>query len=151
MRPGISRWMNSSLLVSLLMLVAACQAAAPAVDGNPPAAGGTCDKLSSSDWRAWINAMPGPGASPTLIVTGKVRTPTGGWRLGLRLDPAAMESDPPQRTVWLDAVPPSGAATQALVDHQLRGSWPVTPPLGAVHIRCGDRMIGHVSPVETAH
>ena len=33
-----------------------------------------CPITSSSDWTAWVNAMPGPNAGPRLIVTGKVVT-----------------------------------------------------------------------------
>ena len=36
----------------------------------------TCPVVGASDWAAWVNAMPGPNARPTLIVTGKVTVPT---------------------------------------------------------------------------
>lgn len=139
-----------------LLLLAACGPVMPEPAPNPaPVSAGRardCPIIGSSDWAAWINAMPGPpGSRPTLIVTGKVTVPTGGYRLALRLDPAVMESYPPQYSVWLDAVPPDGAATQALVTHEVRGQWPATPPVGAVHIRCGGSALTTIGTVETTY
>lgn len=104
----------------------------------------------SSDWAAWVNAMPGPSARPTLIVTGKVTVPTGGYRFAWR-DMRVMESYPVQVAVELDAIPPTGGATQAVVTHDVRGQWPIQPPVGSVMVRCGDMVLTRISPVETAH
>ena len=49
--------------------------------------------------------MPGPGARPTLIVTGKVTVPTGGYRFEWR-DMRVMESYPVQIAVDLQPIPP---------------------------------------------
>ena len=94
--------------------------------------------------------MPGPNASPTLIATGKVTVPTGGWRFEWR-DMRVMESHPIQVVAELEAIPPAGGATQAVVTHDVRGEWPITPPVGAFTVRCGDMVLARVSPVETAH
>ena len=109
-----------------------------------------CGVTGSSNWAAWVNAMPGPGASPTLIVTGKVTVPTGGYRFAWR-DMRVMESHPVQVAVELDAIPPTGGATQAVVTHDVRGQWPIQPPVGSVTVRCGDMVLTRISPVETAH
>lgn len=93
--------------------------------------------------------MPGPGARPTLIVTGKVTAPTGGYRFAWR-DMRVMESHPIQVSVELQPLPPSGQATQALVTHDVRGEWPMSPPVGSVTIRCGNQTLAAISPVETA-
>lgn len=116
----------------------------------PPPVPQSCPVVASSDWQAWVNAMPGPNAQPTLIATGRVTVPTGGYtfRWG---SPRVMESYPVQVSVPLIAVPPSGAATQAVQTHEVRGEWPMSPPVGSLTITCGDRILGRVSPVPTAH
>ena len=127
------------------LLLASCAVAQP-----PPTRGVACGATGSSDWAAWVNAMPGPNARPTLIATGKVTVPTGGWRFAWR-DMRVMESYPVQVVAELEAIPPSGAATQAVVTHDVRGEWPMSPPVGSFTVRCGDMVLARVSPVETAH
>lgn len=118
-------------------------------DSHDPPKGIGCPIVSSSDWAAWINAMPGPDARPTLIVTGKVTVPTGGYRFVWR-DMRVMESYPVQIAVELEAVPPAGGATRAIVTHDVRGQWPMNPPVGSVTVRCGGQALARISPVETA-
>lgn len=117
-----------------------------------PAAGpaGGCPITGSDSWNAWVNAMPGPGARPTLIVTGRVTTPTGGYRPALQMEQVA-ESYPVQVFVRLHPNPPAGPATQALVTHDVRGDWSMSTQVGSVTVRCGNAVIAHISPVGTAH
>lgn len=109
-----------------------------------------CGIIGSSGWAAWVNAMPGPNARPTLIVTGKVTVPTGGYRFAWR-DMRVMESYPVQVAVELQAVPPAGPATRAVVTHDIRGQWPIDPPVGSFTVRCGATVLARIAPVETAH
>lgn len=125
-------------------LIAGC-ATVPA-----PTPGVACGITGASEWRAWVNAMPGPDARPTLIAAGKVTVPTGGYRFEWR-DMRVMESLPVQVVAELEAIPPAGGATQAVVTHDVRGEWPIDPPVGAFTVRCGDMVLARVSPVETAH
>ena len=122
----------------------------PAEAPARPSGGRECAIAGSSDWAAWVNAMPGPNARPTLIVTGKVTVPTGGYRFAWR-DMRVMESYPVQVAVELEAIPPAGGATQAVVTHDVRGQWPIDPPVGSVAVHCGDRVLARIAPVETAH
>lgn len=94
--------------------------------------------------------MPGPDAQARLIVTGKVDAPTGGYRFEWA-DLMTMESYPVQIVAQLRAIPPSGGATQAIVTHDVRGAWPMSPPVGSVTVRCGDKTLARIAPVETAH
>ena len=64
--------------------------------------------------------------------------------------PRVMESYPVQVSVELIPVPPGGYASDALVEHEVRGEWPMRPPVGSVTITCGDHVLGWVSPVPTA-
>ena len=144
-------WSGMTKLIAAvaLPLLAACSAVAPPPAGTPPPT--SCPILGSSDWAAWINAMPGPGARPTLIVTGKVTVPTGGYRPVLLLEHVA-ESYPVQVTARLHPNPPAGPATQAVVTHDVRGQWStVETPVGSLTVRCGGQVLARISPVETAH
>ena len=136
-------------MTRLLFLPAIALAAGACQSISGPAAT-SCPIVSSSDWQAWVIAMPGPNAQPKLITTGKVTVPTGGYsfRWG---PPRVMESYPVQVSVELIPIPPAGPASQALVTHDVRGEWPMSPPVGAFTVTCGSRTLGRVSPVETAH
>jgi hypothetical protein len=95
--------------------------------------------------------MPGPNGGPNLVVTGRITVPTGGYRPTLEMGPVA-ESYPVQVTVTLHPNPPTGgAATQAVVTQEVRGVWPMREQVGSVTVRCGNQIVGRISPVETAH
>ena len=119
----------------------------PAEPGRPTS---DCPIVRSSGWQAHVNAMPGPNDNPRLIVRGDVTVPTGGYTLGLRMGPVA-ESYPVQVTVRLIATPPDGPATQALETREVRGSFRSEERVGSVTVRCGNRVLARISPVETAH
>ncbi len=108
-----------------------------------------CPIIRSTDWQAHVDAMPGPNDNPRLIVTGKVTVPTGGYKLALRMGQVA-ESYPVQVTVYVDATPPKGPATQALETREVRGSWRSEERVGSVTIRCGRRTLARLANVETA-
>lgn len=96
--------------------------------------------------------MPGPGARPTLIVTGKVDTPTGGYEVAFNPDLRLAQSYPAQAFARVRVTRPSGeAATQAVVTHQLRWEWPAGQPIGSLTVQCGDKTLAQISPVETAY
>jgi hypothetical protein len=94
--------------------------------------------------------MPGPNAQAKLVVTGRITVPTGGYQPALQLEQIA-ESYPVQVFVRLHPNPPSGSSTQAVVTQEVRGTWPMQPPVGSVTVRCGGQTLAHISPVETAH
>lgn len=135
---------------ALLFLASSLLASCAAVPASGPAASGPCPIAGSGNWAAWINAMPGPNARPTLIVTGKVTVPTGGysWQWA---DMRVMESHPVQVVADLRVIPPAGGATQAIVTHDVRGEWPMSPPVGSVTVTCGNQTLARIAPVETAH
>ena len=122
----------------------------PATNPPPPASSPDCPVIRSSGWQAHVDAMPGPDASPRLIVSGRVTVPTGGYRVALRMGQVA-ESYPVQVTVYLDATPPKAIASQALVTHDVRGSWPSEERVGSVTVRCGSRSLARIDNVATAH
>ena len=137
--------MRTSPGIAAGLVLASCQTAPT----PPPTMSQSCLATGSRDWQAWVNAMPGPKAQPKLIVTGKYTAPSGGYTYrwgGLRV----MESYPVQVTVQLIPIPPSGYASDALVEHDVRGEWLASPPIGSLTVTCGDMVLGRVSPVETA-
>lgn len=113
-------------------------------DGN-----GDCAALGSSDWKAWVNAMPGPEAKRTLIVEGKVRVPSAGHRASLNLGEIA-ESHPLQVTVRLSIAAPSEPSAQVVTTRDVRGDWPVQGDVGSVAVRCGSETLARIASVETA-
>ena len=150
--------MRMTRLAATLMVLTGCQTAAadsPVSSSDPvPAAvpfrpAPDCPILDSSDWAAWIDDMPGINKQPMMMVSGKVRVPTGGYRLALRLDRIA-ESYPVQITVMLEVAGPTGPATQVIVTHDLTGEFPVPPPVGSVTIRCGRQVIGQINEIVIA-
>jgi hypothetical protein len=128
----------------------------PISSDDPPAASPRdapspdCPVIRSSGWRAHVNAMPGPNDNPRLIVSGQVTVPTGGYRVSLSMGQVA-ESYPVQVTVYLDATPPTGMASQALVTHDVRGNWPSEKRVGSVTVRCASRLLARIDNVGTAH
>lgn len=137
------------LLPTIAVLLAAAPASAAAQRGTAPAPN-LCRAAANGDWSAHVNAMPGPGARPTLIVTGAIGVKPA-TRTRLRLSPAVMESDPPQYTVILDMSLPRHPTIDSRERRQVRGSWPISGRVGAVHIRCGGRIVASIRHVETAY
>ena len=138
-------FMKQILALSLTAALAGCQTAATPVPASPSA----CDIVSSSDWAAWVNAMPGPNAQPKLIVTGKAEVPTGGYRFEWR-DLIVMESYPVQIIAEIVPVRSTGYVTEAHVVHDVRGEWPMSPPVGALTVRCAGKVLARIAPVQTA-
>lgn len=126
-----------------LLLLAACAAAPMPAQPDAP-----CPIIASRDWKAWVNAMPGPDA-PSLIVTGRATVPTGGYRLKLERGPV-QEIHPPIQQILLQATSPTGGATQAVVEHEVRATFPALDSYGAVTVHCGGRQIATIPEVERA-
>jgi hypothetical protein len=135
-------------LLPAALLAVAC-APLPPPDAPAPGVGDTPCYGSTRDWRAWVDAMPGP-QRPGLIVTGTVTTPTGGHRTVLTLGPTT-RSEPPLQFVNLEIRAMGEIVTTAVTTEEVRARFPALPRYGAVIILCNGREVGRVSPVETAH
>ena len=109
-----------------------------------------CPITSSGEWKAWVNRMPGGTPQPYLFVSGKVTTPTGGYQLVLEPNLPIAESYPAQAFATLRVTPPSAGAIQVVVTHNVRQQWPLHQSVGRVVIRCGNRTLADISPVQTA-
>ena len=139
------------------MALAGCQPAAAglpsAIAVGPPApfrTSSACPIVSSGEWAAHVDVMPGPGSRPTLIVTGTLGVKPAATTV-LRLEPYVLESNPPQRVVTLVAAVPREPTIDLLTRREVRGQWPVTLPIGAVHIRCGGQTLDSLTNIVVAH
>jgi hypothetical protein len=122
----------------------------PAPQPQPQGPTRDCPISSSSDWAAWVNAMPGPNARPTLIVTGKVTLPSGGHRVSLHAGPV-LELYPPIQQVLLKAVAPTGEGTPEAPTLEVRVELPALDTYGEVHVRCGNRTLATIRNIERAY
>ena len=108
-----------------------------------------CGIVTSSGWSAHIDAMPGPGSQPRLIVSGTVGVkPASVTRIVL--DPGVMESYPVQRTIIVEVTTPREPTIDMLVRREVRGEWPVTPPIGAITVRCGRTVLARIGNIVAA-
>lgn len=97
-------------------------------------------------WSAWINAMPGPDARRTLIVTGEVLLPDGATA---RLSEGPLDRMmPPGQRVALSVERAERAAGWQQVRLEIA---PALPAYGSVIVGCGDSEVARITPVETAH
>ena len=135
------------ILLAPLSLTAYAAVSAPQERTNGQ--GGTVPCYGSTkDWRAWIDATPGP-QGPGLVVTGIVTTPTGNNRRFLTLGPT-LRSQPPQQIVNLEIRGQGNIATMAVVTEEVRARFPALPRYGAVIIRCNGQEVGRVDQVGLA-
>jgi hypothetical protein len=139
------------LAACLALLTTGCVVVEDPVLG--PAA---CPVIESRDWTAFVNAMPGPGARPQLIVSGTVRLPSAGYSVALEPGIADRSARPVQN-VELVAVPPEGPAATVVTQAEVRlemASLAVRPgepsPYRGVRVLCGGEELAFIAPVETA-
>lgn len=105
-----------------------------------------CPFRGTKEWKAWVNAMPGPGAQRTLIIVGQVDVGSDGYAGKLSMG-ALDKSMPPTQHVALDLVEKSGAKAgwqEVRIDHRPAASYK------AVTIDCHGQEVGHVEPVTEA-
>jgi hypothetical protein len=127
---------RAAIAAASLGASAACYVAVPDPVYTP------CRIAGSSDWRAEIEETP--GGKPRLLVSGKVTVPTGGHAIALELG-YVEKLDSPRQQVILRSVPPEGAATEAIVTEDVTASFPLAKDIGAVTVRCGDKMLAVVA------
>ena len=111
-----------------------------------------CPVIDSRDWAAWINAMPGPDASPTLHVKGEVDLPTPGYEVTLTLG-AADRSMTPVQQVNLSATPPEdGMVTQVVTPYLVDFSSPaIVDTYKGITVLCSGKVLAEIIEIETAH
>ena len=148
----------SLVAASLFAVLAGCDKPAPAADPATPTeeevampeSAAACPVLDSRDWTAWVNAMPGPDASATLIVEGVVDMPTPGFTFTWEAGMADRSAIPVQR-LHLSAAPPDGMVAQVVTSESVRYEGPaIAKQYRGVTVMCGDAVIAEITDVTTA-
>jgi hypothetical protein len=140
----------TSALVALAAtaLLAGCQTA-PAEPTPEPEA--RCAVSASRDWSAWINRMPGPGATPTLHVTGQIDLPTPGYTATLTAGAADRSATPVQQLI-LNITPPSGMVAQVITTETVNYQGPtIAQSYRGVTIRCAGQTLAEITEVPDVH
>lgn len=131
-----------SILAIAAPLAAGLTACATTPEDN--AAAPACP--ATRGWAAWINAMPGPDAVPTLIVTGEADVPAGQVAT-LTVGPTDRMMPPGQRFT-LSLEPGSGPAGWQQVRAEIK---PALPAYGSVIIGCDGQEVARITDIQTAH
>ncbi|MCB2048965.1 MAG: hypothetical protein KDE32_12180 [Novosphingobium sp.] len=109
-----------------------------------------CPVIDSRGWTAYINAMPGPGAKPSLNISGEVDLPTPGFTVELIAGPADRMMPPGQR-FSLVAKPPEGMVAQVVTPTQVRYSAPATyGSYRSITVGCGGKVLAQIENIQTA-
>lgn len=146
MRAFLFTAMAGSMLPASLL--AGCTMDSASGDGQPetgvPVAQ-TCP-AETRGWTAWVNAMPGPDAKPTLIVSGEAFVPAGA-KATLTAGPTDRMMPPSQRFVLaLESMPEAeGGWQQVRVEVT-----PAMPQYRSLMIGCGGEGIATITDIETA-
>ena len=114
----------------------------------PPGPAPACSIAGSREWTASISTIPG-SPTPTLYVSGKVLTATGGYKIEFEPYLQLAESYPAQAFATLRVTPPSQPTVQVVMTHNVRWQWPVHQPIGRVVVRCGDQTLAEIAPVQS--
>lgn len=141
--------------LAFLVFIAACENTAqdpvPAPQPDTPTTA-SCPIHSPKDVQMWINAMPGPGATPTLIVNFKVTAATPGYNFDLKVLEVS-ESIPPQYVFDLAVTPPQGVVMQVETETDVRieiANFDYAE-IASATVKCGDSTLFTVDVVETAY
>jgi hypothetical protein len=121
---------------------------APVVDA--PAAANACAVIANRNWTAHINAMPGPNAQRTLIVSGEVDLPTPGYTVTLDLGLADRSAIPVQQ-LTINTTAPTGIVPQVVTQYPVRYEGPaIAQQYRAVRVMCGGQQLAEITDIVTA-
>lgn len=123
----------------------------PAAEAAPVEETEACAVSDSRDWAAWIDRMPGPGATPTVHVSGKVDVNTGGYTFTWEEGPMDRSAIPALR-LKLVPVKPDGMAMQVISTEEVHYSAPaLSSGYSRVIIGCGGKTLAEITEITDAH
>lgn len=147
----VSNQIWGALSAGALVALAACQMGVetptePETSETEPMA--ECPVIESANWVAYVDRMPGPGATPTLRIRGEVTLPTPGytfvWREGI-----ADRMMPPAVRFVLTPTPPEGPVIQVLTTEAVTYDGPaLASGYRSVFVLCGDQVLAEITDVE---
>lgn len=121
----------------------------PVIVGETPVAD-TCAVRESRDWEAWVNRMPGPGATPSIHVVGKVDVPTGGYTFDWKVGPMDRSMTPALK-LELIPVKPDGMATMAITTEDVHYMGPLAgSAYRSITITCGGETLVEITEIPDA-
>ena len=126
---------------SLLLSLAACTATPPPNEEKPVPA---CPQ--TRNWAAWVDAMPGPGKEPRLIVEGEVDLPAG--RTATLVPGPTDRMSPPGQRFALELSPGAGAGGWQKVRGELK---PSLIAYHAVIVGCAGETLARIEDVPTTY
>lgn len=144
---------NCAALIAAACTLASCATAPSEAETGPAPVYefSECPVIDSRGWTAYINAMPGPGAKPTLHISGEVDLPTPGFKVELIAGPADRMMPPGQR-FSLAATKPEGMVAQVVTPTAVRYSGPPTyEKYRSITIGCGGKVLAHIENIQTAY
>lgn len=110
-----------------------------------------CAVIANRNWTAHINAMPGPNAQRTLIVSGEVDLPTPGYTVTIDLGPADRSAIPVQQLI-VNTTAPTGIVAQVVTPTPVRYEGAaIAQQYRAVRIMCGGQQLAEITDIVTAH
>lgn len=116
-------------------------------DTNNDILSASCPVIEASDFRAWVNAMPG-SSEPTFNISGQVVFPSAGYLHELKLGMLDRRRPPTQR-LTLEVTAPNGPSAQAMTTQEVSGQFPAPASrYQAVTIICGGEVIVEINEVE---
>lgn len=117
---------------------------------EPPGAPSRCAVVENRSWSAWVNAMPGPGASASLHVVGEIVLPTPGYTATLTAGAADRSATPIQQMI-LDLAPPTGPVAQVLTPATVRYQGPaISMQYRGVRVMCAGEVLADIKDVVVA-
>lgn len=130
--------------------IAVTPESAPEESAATDAATGECAVLESRDWEAWVNRMPGPDATPSVHVVGKVDVRSGGYTFDWEVGPMDRSMTPALR-LELIPVAPTGMATMAITTEEVHYTGPLAgSAYSRVTITCGGQTLGEITEIPDA-
>lgn len=124
-------------------------AEAPVIVGDTPVAE-TCAIRESRDWEAWVNRMPGPDATPSIHVAGKVDVPTGGYSFDWEVGPMDRSMTPALK-LKLIPMKPDGMATMAITTEDVHYTGPLAgTAYRSITVTCGDETLAEITEIPDA-
>jgi len=143
---GFERVLGLGLLTSLSACTTYEEGPAPKAPSDV-ASDSKCPVIEASNFKAWRNAMPGPG-EPKLNIRGQVMFPSAGYTHELKLGILDRRRPPTQR-LTLEVTAPSGPSAQVLTTQEVSGQFPaLAAQYQAVTIVCGTKVLAEITEVE---
>ncbi|KEO90476.1 hypothetical protein EH31_10335 [Erythrobacter longus] len=135
--------------LGLVASLSACSTynAGPAPDTSSQIVADACPVMEGSNFKAWLNMMPGNG-EPKLNVRGQVVFPSAGYTHELKLGILDRRQPPTQRLI-IEVTAPSAPSAQVLTTQEVSGQFPaLASKYQAITIVCGTKVLAEITEID---